>query len=401
VSEGKSVEHSFQDPDIAALLAQAKQAIDRKQLKECMTLINRILNIDPYNQEVSELRAAVRLQLRQDLRKVRLYLSSSGQTYQEFLAEQARSMRQQRLYSRATETLQTILEIDPQQEEAKNLLSVVSSLQSASRPGSQRASKPAFPRASKPAAKSEPARPAFKGPTAATRNPIWLTLGLLMLAGAAGALWFWSSRSPAAQQTPASTPKVEEQASQNASDSVAPTPEQAAPLIPAATAPADPVPASAEAVSNAPNASASVESPVRRQPPAPARTGTIIFRSQVPAEVFLRNQYVGTAPMELQVPPGLLTFDVRYQGFHRAVSYAVAQNETTTATISFETPVDINANPWAEVFVEGDPSKKLGETPLSGMRVTVGSVLVFRHPDFSEKRYRVTGGEKSIQIAFP
>jgi len=69
--------------------------------------------------------------------------------------------------------------------------------------------------------------------------------------------------------------------------------------------------------------------------------------------------------------------------------------------ITFDITVQINARPWAAVSQEGIESKDLGQTPLSGVRVPIGSMLVFRNPQFQPKRYRVTGNETGIQIVFP
>jgi hypothetical protein len=49
--------------------------------------------------------------------------------------------------------------------------------------------------------------------------------------------------------------------------------------------------------------------------------------------------------------------------------------------------VNINAVPWAEVWLEG---QRLGETPLGNLRVPIGSrELIFRHPDLGERRATV------------
>jgi hypothetical protein len=69
--------------------------------------------------------------------------------------------------------------------------------------------------------------------------------------------------------------------------------------------------------------------------------------------------------------------------------------------ISFEVPVQINAKPWADVFIEGTELKPLGQTPMSNVRVPIGGVLLFQNPKFPTKRYRVTGRDSTIQVVFP
>ena len=62
--------------------------------------------------------------------------------------------------------------------------------------------------------------------------------------------------------------------------------------------------------------------------------------------------------------------------------------------------IQINAKPWAQVFVDGAPRRALGQTPLSGIRVPVGSVLVFENPNFASKTRRVTENDTEIQLNF-
>jgi hypothetical protein len=46
--------------------------------------------------------------------------------------------------------------------------------------------------------------------------------------------------------------------------------------------------------------------------------------------------------------------------------------------------MNINALPWAEVFVDGI---KIGDTPLANVQQTIGDhEIVFRHPQLGEKR---------------
>jgi hypothetical protein len=79
----------------------------------------------------------------------------------------------------------------------------------------------------------------------------------------------------------------------------------------------------------------------------------------------------------------------------------VRPNETTTASITFQVSVQINARPWAQVFLEGPGRKALGQTPLSNVRVPVGSVLSFENPNFSSKTHRVTDTDSAIVVVFP
>jgi hypothetical protein len=83
------------------------------------------------------------------------------------------------------------------------------------------------------------------------------------------------------------------------------------------------------------------------------------------------------------------------------VTHVINSAETTKAMITFDVALQINAKPWADVFLDGTARKPLGQTPLSGVQVPIGAVLVFENPEFQAKRYRVTGNETGIQIVFP
>ena len=69
--------------------------------------------------------------------------------------------------------------------------------------------------------------------------------------------------------------------------------------------------------------------------------------------------------------------------------------------VTFEVPLQINARPWAQVFLDGPERQPLGQTPLSEVRVPIGSVLIFENPNFAGKNYRVTGRETEIRMTFP
>ena len=56
--------------------------------------------------------------------------------------------------------------------------------------------------------------------------------------------------------------------------------------------------------------------------------------------------------------------------------------------------VNLNASPWAEVWIDG---KRVGETPIGNLGVPIGPhEVVFRHPQFGEKRHAI-----SVTLAGP
>ena len=144
--------------------------------------------------------------------------------------------------------------------------------------------------------------------------------------------------------------------------------------------------------------------PARTQnspPPVAADpTGTLSVDAAVPVDVYRAGRKVGTTPLKLPLPAGSHTLEYRWRSQQKTMSHAITANRTTEATVVFEVSLDINSTPWAEVSVEGS-SRRLGETPLSNVTATVGSVLVFTNPNFGQKKHRVTGNDGAIQMVFP
>jgi hypothetical protein len=153
--------------------------------------------------------------------------------------------------------------------------------------------------------------------------------------------------------------------------------------------------------SGAAAAGASADTTAASVPPAPLENGTLALSAAVPVEIYEGNTYLGATPTTLRLPEGTHNLEYRYRDLRKSQSHVVRANQTTTATVGFDVTVQINARPFAEIFFDGLQMRPLGETPLSNVRVPVGGVLVFRHPNFPEKRYRVTGTETTIQVVFP
>jgi hypothetical protein len=50
--------------------------------------------------------------------------------------------------------------------------------------------------------------------------------------------------------------------------------------------------------------------------------------------------------------------------------------------------LNLNASPWAEVWIDG---QRVGETPIGNLSVPIGPhEVIFRHPQFGEKRHAVS-----------
>jgi serine/threonine-protein kinase len=66
----------------------------------------------------------------------------------------------------------------------------------------------------------------------------------------------------------------------------------------------------------------------------------------------------------------------------------VASQDQTTQVSASKGDLSVNAQPWAEVFVDGED---VGQTPIANLSVPVGTYeVVFRHPELGERRQTIT-----------
>jgi hypothetical protein len=137
-------------------------------------------------------------------------------------------------------------------------------------------------------------------------------------------------------------------------------------------------------------------------PPAASPTkGSLAVTSSTFAEIYMGGKLLGETPTTLQLNTGKQTLEYRHGNLKVTMTHDIKPNQTTTALVTFEMDVQINARPWAQVFVEGSTRKALGQTPLGSVRVPLGSVLTFENPNFPSKTHRVTEKDSAIQIVFP
>jgi len=100
-------------------------------------------------------------------------------------------------------------------------------------------------------------------------------------------------------------------------------------------------------------------------------------------------RYMSTvSPTVLQMEPNLRRFQ-RTLGYRVARTVQVPAGRTAPIKVEFpNTTIDINAIPWAEVWIDGE---KVGDTPIGRLAVSIGPhEIVFRHPDFGEQRHALT-----------
>ena len=135
--------------------------------------------------------------------------------------------------------------------------------------------------------------------------------------------------------------------------------------------------------------------------PIVAGTGILAVSSSTAVDIYEGDSYLGSVPVSLELSAGEHTLEYRHGTLRKLVTLMINRNETAKAMVVFDVTVQVNSKPWSEVFLEGVEKKDLGQTPLSGVRVPIGGVLVFENPQFQAKRYRITGNETGIQVVFP
>jgi hypothetical protein len=176
----------------------------------------------------------------------------------------------------------------------------------------------------------------------------------------------------------------------------------AAAAIPLASCESTPAPSA-----STPSAAPAPTTGVAKAPSAPGKTdavpavtppvdksmlaGSVAVTTPVPMQVLLKGRVVATTEAEsFMLPVGTqeLEFVNRNVGYQVRRTVTVQAGKTTTLRLDPPSgTVNINAVPWAEVWMDG---QRIGETPLGNLQAPIGSrELVFRHPDLGERRATV------------
>jgi hypothetical protein len=122
------------------------------------------------------------------------------------------------------------------------------------------------------------------------------------------------------------------------------------------------------------------------------RAGWVTFSSPITLSFLENGRVFGTTAAErLMLPAGDHDIEMTNDalGFRATRRITVAADRTTAVSVAVpDGVVNINALPWAEVWVDGE---RVGETPIANLSRPIGShEVVLRHPQFGERRARVT-----------
>lgn len=132
--------------------------------------------------------------------------------------------------------------------------------------------------------------------------------------------------------------------------------------------------------------------PARATVPAVPVSGWVRVDAPFEVEVFAAGQRVGSSASErIMLTPGghVLELVNSALGYRQLVKAAVVPGKLVPLVIEVpRVPVAVNAQPWAEVVVDGHPR---GDTPLANLLLPIGvHQIVLRHPELGERTETVT-----------
>jgi hypothetical protein len=241
---------------------------------------------------------------------------------------------------------------------------------------------PVPPPAAKPAAPAQPARnvatklTTFKAP----RVSPWIAAALAAIAlleGGVIAALLMRQQAQAGPAAAAAAPAAPAAPATAAQTSAAPDPvtlaAAVAPIVPAPAPPQDAADPIRAAASNQRSGGVRINAPVELK----VLQGDRVLGSSADGPI------VATAgTYQLELINSALGVNLR-----RQVTFRAGQITREDVTIA-PGRVSVNAQPWAEVSIDGRP---VGETPLANLSVPVGEHdVVFRHPELGERRQRIT-----------
>ncbi len=133
-------------------------------------------------------------------------------------------------------------------------------------------------------------------------------------------------------------------------------------------------------------ATATVHVVLPRTPTGPAQ-GWVQINAATTLDVAEQGQMIGTtASPRLLLPPGehLLDFSNNDLGFRTQQRVRIEPGAGTTMAVELPLgTISVNAQPWAEVWIDGE---RAGETPLGNVTRPLGAhEIILRHPEFGDR----------------
>jgi hypothetical protein len=129
------------------------------------------------------------------------------------------------------------------------------------------------------------------------------------------------------------------------------------------------------------------------------QTGWVTIKSPVRLDVAEAGRQLGTSDQpRIQLAPGThsITLSNRTVAYSSVHTVRVTAAEEAVLTVAPTGRVNLNAQPWAEVWIDGT---RAGETPLANLQVLLGSrEFVFKHPQHGERKLTATVSTNPIAL---
>ncbi len=123
----------------------------------------------------------------------------------------------------------------------------------------------------------------------------------------------------------------------------------------------------------------------------PVYSGWVAVFAPVLLDIAENGRSIGTSEGgRLMLAPGRhqLTFSNRELGYTSAQTVDIEPGEERAVNLQPTGEVNLNAIPWAEVWIDG---QKTGDTPVANLKVPLGThEIVFKHPQFGERKVTAT-----------
>jgi hypothetical protein len=122
----------------------------------------------------------------------------------------------------------------------------------------------------------------------------------------------------------------------------------------------------------------------------PLFSGFAAISAPFSIEVSEKGKALGTGDDPILLAPGTHTLRIANKdlGYVATETVEIQPGETTRVSLDPRGRANINAAPWAEVFIDGE---KAGETPLANVAIRLGiREIVFKNPQFAERKVTVT-----------
>jgi len=129
-----------------------------------------------------------------------------------------------------------------------------------------------------------------------------------------------------------------------------------------------------------------------------AAAGWLSVQAPLRLQIQEAGRLLGTTETDrLMLPVGehQLTFSDEQSGFRVARAVRIVAGETANVALQIpRAPVNVNATPWAEVWVDNE---RVGETPIGNYMLPLGSHQVeLRHPQLGTKRMTMSVGLNGV-----